>query len=93
MSYDTESFTAADVVAEKASDERSVAIRKLNQSEPEFAWKWHIVSNAKVPFKRIKHLEKWCEEMIEEELYAMRDAADEARDPMGYRGLSWSMFI
>lgn len=92
MTYDTENFTAADAAAEKAADERGVAIRKLNK-DPEFAWKWRIVSSAKVPFKRIKHLEKWCEEMIEGELYAMRDAADEARDPMGYRGLSWSMFI
>lgn len=93
MSYDTESFTRADAAAEKASEERSEAIEKLKDSDSEFAWKWRIVSSAKVPFKRIKHLEKWCEEMIEEELYAMRDAADEARDPMGYRGLSWSMFI
>ena len=56
-----EDRAAADAAAEKASEERTVAIRKLNK-DPEFAWKWRIVSSAKVPFKRIKHLEKWCEE-------------------------------
>lgn len=89
----TETYTRADAAADKAADERSKAIRNLEKTDPEFAWKWRIVSSAKVPFKRIKHLEKWCEDYIDEELYAMRDAADEARDPMGYRGLSWSMFI
>jgi hypothetical protein len=91
--YDTETYTRADAAADKASDERDSVIERLKDSDAEFAWKWRIVSSAKVPFKRIKHLEKWCEDYIDEELYAMRDAAEEARDPMRYRGLSWSMFI
>jgi ABC-type nitrate/sulfonate/bicarbonate transport system substrate-binding protein len=43
--------------------------------------------------RRIKHLSKWCEEQISEELYAMADHAAEEKDPYGYRGLSRSMFI
>jgi hypothetical protein len=43
--------------------------------------------------RRIKHLQKWCDEYISEELDAMAEADAEARDPYGYRGLSRSMFI
>jgi Xaa-Pro aminopeptidase len=50
------------------------------------------LKKAKDLARRIKHLQKWCDEYIEEEMDAAAAAA-EARNPMGYRGLSWSMFI
>jgi hypothetical protein len=42
--------------------------------------------------RRIKHLQKYCSDAIEEWLSEARDAAEEARDPYGYRGLRRSDF-
>lgn len=43
--------------------------------------------------RRIKHLEKFCDDCIATEMFESADAAAEARDPYAYRGLSRSMFI
>lgn len=59
--------------------------------DPNFVWRWRIVSKCK-NFKKIKHLSKWCEDYISDILFEKADAADERRDPLGYRGLRASDF-
>lgn len=51
-----------------------------------------IVKKGRSLARRIKHLEKWCESAIEDELSEMADGASEAKDPYAYRGLSRSDF-
>jgi hypothetical protein len=79
--------------ADAEYDARKEAIANCKEADPEFVWKWRIVENSKLPYKRIKHLSKWCEEQISEELDAMAEHSAEQKDPYGYRGLSRSMFI
>lgn len=42
---------------------------------------------------KVKHLDKWLKEQLDEEIDGAMDAAAEARDPYGYRGLSRSDFL
>ena len=97
----------ADAKWEEASEARDNSIDSCNEHHPGFAWRWRIVesANAKLPglrvtdpkkakslARRIKHLEKWCESAIDDELSEMADSASEAKDPYAYRGLSRSDF-
>jgi hypothetical protein len=92
---------------EEDSENRECAIDSCQEHMEGFAWRWRIVesANAKIPSlritdpkkakslaRRIKHLEKWCESAIEDELIEMADGASEAKDPYAYRGLSRSDF-
>jgi hypothetical protein len=100
-------YTRYDADCDAASNARDEAIKDCIANDEGFAWRWRIVESAKGklpslrvtdPIKakslsrRIKHLEKYCEDSIKEELDEMADAAHEARDPYGYRGLSRSDF-
>lgn len=93
--------------SDAASDAKAAAIEDCIDKDPVFAWKWRIVKSAigkihslrvtdprkaKSLARRIKHLEKYCDVAIEEWLEAAADAAHEARDPYGYRGLRRSDF-
>lgn len=85
-----------DAMSDAASDERAAIIKECIAEDSVFAWKWRIVESMKnknLPWKRYKHLEKYCEMSITEALEAKHDAADEARDPYGYRGLRRSDFL
>lgn len=44
-------------------------------------------------YRKVKHLDKWLKEQLNEEMDAIADAAAEARDPYGYRGLRQSDFL
>lgn len=96
-----------DACDEKAYENRECAIDSCQEHMEGFAWRWRIVesANAKIPSlritdpkkanslaSRIKHLEKWCESAIDDELSEMVDSASEAKDPYAYRGLSRSDF-
>jgi hypothetical protein len=75
---------------EEASMARDAAIESC-MDDPEFVWKWRLVNKCKNP-KRIKHLAQWCEDYINEGGSALAEAAAEAADPYGYRGLSRADF-
>ena len=92
---------------DSASDARDEAIKDCIANDEGFAWRWRIVESAtaKLPSlrvtdpikakslaRRIKHLDKYCEDAISDWLEDAADAAHEARDPYGYRGLSRSDF-
>jgi hypothetical protein len=96
-----------DAACDAASDARTAAIKENIKEDEGFAWRWRIVESAnrkldtlrstdpikaKSLARRIKHLEKWCEDSITETLDANADHAAEARDPYGYRGLRRSDF-
>ena len=93
--------------SDAASDARKAAINDCIENDKGFAWRWRIVESAtaKLPSlrmtdpikakslaRRIKHLEKYCEDSISESLDGYAEAAAEARDPYAYRGLSRSDF-
>jgi hypothetical protein len=92
---------------DSASDARDDAIESCKENDNGFVWRWRIVesANAKLPSlrvtdpikakslsRRIKHLEKYCEDSIKEQMDADADSAAEARDPYAYRGLHRSDF-
>lgn len=43
--------------------------------------------------RRIKHLEKWLDDTLNDELYEAADAEAERKDPYAYRGLRRSDFL
>jgi len=51
-----------------------------------------IVKKGRSLARRIKHLEKWCENAIDEEYSEMADGAAEAADPYAYHGVRRSDF-
>jgi hypothetical protein len=103
MTRYSDDYDRSDAASDAAADARDEAIKDCIAEVDGFAWRWRIVesASAKLPAlrvsdpikakslaRRIKHLDKWCEEAIEEWLSEAADAAHEARDPYGYRGLS-----
>ena len=92
-----------DADCDAAAEKRDEAIKECIANDEGFAWRWRIVesASAKLPAlrvsdpakakslaRRIKHLDKYCEDAISEWLDEEAEAAHEARDPYGYRGLS-----
>ena len=103
----SDDYDASDAADDAADDARKGAIEACKENDPVFVWKWRIVesANSKLPSlrmtdpikakslaRRVKHLEKYCEDAISDELSEMADAASEARDPYAYRGLRRSDF-
>ena len=103
MTRYSDDYDRSDAASDAASDARDEAIKDCIANDEGFAWRWRIVesASAKLPSlrvtdpikakslsRRIKHLEKYCEDSIKEQMDADADAAHEARDPYGYRGLS-----
>lgn len=103
----SDDYDAYDAACDARADARDEAIEDCIANDEGFAWRWRIVESAtaKLPAlrisdpmkakslaRRIKHLEKYCNESIKEWLSEAADAAAEARDPYGYRGLRRSDF-
>lgn len=109
MPHYSEEYTHADAAYDAAMDRRKKAIEACKEADKGFVWRWRIVESineqianglrVKDPAKfkslsrRVKHLEKYCEDAISDELAAMADSVSEQRDPYAYRGLSRSMFL
>lgn len=100
-------FDRHDAACEVACEHRKKAIKECIKEDKGFAWRWRIVESATAklstlrstdPIKakslarRIRHLETYCEDSIKETLDANEEAAAEAKDPYGYRGLRRSDF-
>lgn len=97
----------ADAKWEEASEARDNSIESCNEHHPGFVWRWRIVESARVKLpslrvtdpkkamslaRRIKHLEKFCEDAIKEDMDACADAASEAADQYAYHGVRRSDF-
>ena len=108
MARYSDDYDRSDAASDAAADARDSAIESCIENDPVFVWKWRIVESAKGKLpslrmtdpvkakslaRRIKHLEKYCEDAISEDLDAAADAASEARDPYAYRGLRRSDFF
>ena len=104
----SDEYDRSDAAADAASEARDSAIESCIENDPVFVWKWRIVESAKGKLpslrmtdpvkakslaRRIKHLEKYCEDAISDTMDEDADAASEARDPYAYRGLRRSDFF